>query len=66
METDYVIPVMWEMYGEVKVSAKNAQEALEKAERDLDHIKLPFNNSKYVEASFNIVDVDIGELYIYQ
>lgn len=65
VEADYVIPVTWEMYGEIKIYAKNAQDALERAEENLDHIKLPCDG-KYVDASLEITDRNINYLHLYQ
>ena len=64
-EAEYEIPITWEMYGKVRISAKSAEEALNKVEKDLDHIKLP-SNGEYVEASMEIAAQEIDNLHLYQ
>lgn len=51
MET-YKISVTWESFGEAEIEAENLEEALDKAEADVDEIPLPRAN--YVDGSFKI------------
>ncbi len=57
---DFVIPVTWEVYSTITVSANNLEEALDWAEKNQDALPLP-TESEYVDASFQINSEIAGE-----
>ena len=52
---EYIIPVSWEVYSKIIVKANNLEEALKKAEEQIDEIPLPSSYYQdYVDGSFKI------------
>ena len=52
---EYIIPVSWEVYSRIIVKANNLEEALKKAEEQIDEIPLPSSYYQdYVDGSFKI------------
>lgn len=67
----YIIPVSWEVYSTIKVKADNLEEAVKKAENNIDNLKLGEN--EYIDGSYkldtgNLIDAqeyaDIGGIVI--
>lgn len=67
----YIIPVSWEVYSTIKVKADNLEEAVKKAENNIENLKLGEN--EYIDGSYqldteNLIDAqeyaDIGGIVI--
>lgn len=54
------LAVTWEMCGYVDVEANTLEEAMEKFNKESDHIKLP--NGDYVDESFQLSTDDVEEM----
>ena len=50
---EWIVPVVWEACGFIKVRAESAEEACRKVHEDADDYSLP-RQSEYVDASFDI------------
>ena len=50
---EWIVPVVWEVCGFIKVRAESAEEACRKVHEDVDDYSLPCQ-SEYVDASFDI------------
>lgn len=57
---EYQIPVIWENFGTVAVTASSMKEAIEIFDRDIDEFSLP-DNEQYVEDSFHRDQYDTAE-----
>lgn len=55
------VAVTWEMCGYVDIEAKTMEEAMEKFEDEVDHVKLP-ENGEYVAGSFQLSSDDVEEM----
>lgn len=62
--TDFTLPVTWEVCGFVKISAKNLEEAIEKFNETTDDIALP-ENGEYVDGSFQLTSQDYDFIALY-
>ena len=56
MKKDFIIPVTWEVYSTITVSANSMEEAIEFAQKNIDYIPLCVDN-EYVDGSYLIDDV---------
>ena len=56
MKKDFIIPVSWEVYSTITVSANSMEEAIEFAEKNIDYIPLCSDN-EYIDGSYLIDDV---------
>lgn len=52
MSKKYRIPVSWQMYGHVEVTADNLEDAIAKVKLESDETPLP--EGSYVETSFEV------------
>lgn len=52
------IAVTWEMCGYVDIEADTMEKAMEKFNRDYDHIELP-SNGEYIDGSFRLNSTDV-------
>lgn len=65
-EASYEVPVTWEMCGTIRVFARNAAEAMAKAEKELDYIDIP-DNGECLDDSFEVEQyTEPNELWPYQ
>lgn len=55
------LPVVWTMAGYVDVDADTLEEAMDKFNREMDHIKLP-QDGTYVDGSFALATDDVDEM----
>ena len=72
MKRDFIIPVSWEVYSTITVSANSLEEAIEFAKEHADDIPLCTDN-EYVDGTYLIDEIralngedlrEIGEVYI--
>lgn len=52
------IAVTWEMCGYIDIEADTMESAMEKFNRDCDHIELP-SNGEYIDGSFQLNSTDV-------
>lgn len=57
------VAVTWSMCGFVDIDAPDMETAMEKFNRDCDHIPLP-TDGEYVDGSFELSSDDIGTMEI--
>lgn len=55
------VAVTWEMCGFVDINAPSMEEAMERFEKESDHIKLP-KDGVYVDGSFQLSSDDVEEM----
>jgi hypothetical protein len=60
-----ILPVTWEVYGEITVKADSIEDAVKKFNSNSDSFPLP-NNSEYVDGSFRLTDEDAENIKLYQ
>lgn len=62
---NFVIPVSWEVYSTITVSANSLEEALEWAEKHSDEIPITMDECEYIDASYKI-DTEVAGTNIAQ
>lgn len=54
---DFLIPVGWEVYSTIRVTANSLEEALEYAKEHIDDI--PLGEGEYIDGTYMIDDADL-------